>query len=89
MKGRPGETVRLVGAVHDPDNDNVSTSWWQYVEEGTYPGTVAVSDDGRNQASVAIPADAKPGQTISIILEGTDDGQFSLTRYDRVIIQVT
>jgi hypothetical protein len=28
------------------------------------------------------------GQTISVILQGTDDGEFPLTRYDRVIIRV-
>ncbi|OQE13557.1 hypothetical protein PENFLA_c046G01315 [Penicillium flavigenum] len=88
VKGRPGATVTLVGAVHDPDNDNVNTSWWQYLEEGTYPGTVIVAAQGKNRASVDIPANAKRGQTISIILEATDDGQFPLTRYDRAVIQV-
>ncbi|CAG8108009.1 unnamed protein product [Penicillium nalgiovense] len=88
VKGLPGATVTLTGAVHDPDNDNVNISWWQYLEEGTYPGTVAVAAQGENRASVNIPANAKRGQTISIILEGTDDGQFPLTRYDRVFVQV-
>ncbi|KAJ5295762.1 hypothetical protein PENANT_c001G08478 [Penicillium antarcticum] len=88
VKGYPGATVNLAGAVHDPDDDNVHTSWWQYLEEGTYPGTVAVAAQGKNRASVTIPADAKRGQTISIILEGTDDGLFPLTRYDRVFIKV-
>ncbi|KAJ5770180.1 uncharacterized protein N7511_002231 [Penicillium nucicola] len=88
VKGRPGTTVTLTGAVHDPDNDNISTSWWQYLEEGTYPGSVVVAEHRKSRASVEIPADAKRGQTISIILEGTDDGQFPLTRYGRVIIQV-
>ncbi|OGE55522.1 hypothetical protein PENARI_c004G04349 [Penicillium arizonense] len=88
VKGRPGMTVTLAGAVHDPDDDKVNSSWWQYVEEGTYPGAVTVTEHGRNQASVVIPANAEPGQTISIILQGTDDGYFPLTRYDRVLIQV-
>ncbi len=39
-------------------------------------------------ADVKIPANAQPGQTVSIILEGTDDGYFPLTRYDRVFIHV-
>lgn len=87
-KGLPGATVTLTGAVYDPDNDTVKTSWWQYLEEGSYPGTVSVAAQGKNQASVEIPGDAKSGQTISIILEGIDDGTFPLTRYDRVFVQV-
>ena len=58
------------------------------MEEGSYPGTVSVAAQGKNQASVEIPGDAKSGQTISIILEGIDDGTFPLTRYDRVFVQV-
>ncbi|KAJ5994831.1 hypothetical protein N7481_001808 [Penicillium waksmanii] len=88
VKGFPGATVTLAGAVYDPDNDNVNTSWWQYFEEGTYPGTVSVAAQGKSQASLKIPADAKRGQTISIILEGIDDGHFPLTRYDRVVVHV-
>ena len=40
-------------------------------------------------AAVAIPVDAETGQTISIILQGTDNGEFPLTRYDRVIIKIS
>ncbi|KAH8585365.1 hypothetical protein B0O99DRAFT_696570 [Bisporella sp. PMI_857] len=88
VKARTGLTVTLVNEVSDPDHDNVTTSWWQYFEEGTYPGTVTVKKRCNNRATVTIPADAKPGQTISIIVQGTDDGQFPLTRYDRVFILV-
>lgn len=87
VEARPGSTVTLAGVVSDPDNGTVTTSWWQYLEEGSYPGKVTVSESG-NQANVAVPADAKAGQTISIILQGTDDGHFPLTRYDRTFIQV-
>ncbi|KAH8646931.1 hypothetical protein BGZ60DRAFT_391587 [Tricladium varicosporioides] len=88
VQGRPGRTILLASTVSDPDGDKVTTSWWQYVEEGTYPGFVSVTEQDQNKAIVTIPINAKPGQTISIILQGTDDGQFPLTRYDRVFIQV-
>ncbi|MEV6495628.1 nucleoside hydrolase-like domain-containing protein, partial [Actinoplanes sp. NPDC051633] len=84
VRAKPGATVRLPARTADPDHDRVTTRWWQYREEGTYPGAVTVSDRG----VVTIPADAQPGQTISVILEGTDDGRFPLTRYDRAIIRV-
>ncbi|NMO54671.1 DUF1593 domain-containing protein [Actinoplanes sp. TBRC 11911] len=84
VRARAGSVVRLKAHVSDPDRDRVSTSWWAYPEEGTYPGAVAVSAGG----AVTVPADAKPGQTISVILQGTDNGRFPLTRYDRVTIAV-
>ncbi|BCS17544.1 uncharacterized protein APUU_10372S [Aspergillus puulaauensis] len=87
VKARAGSTVTLAGVVSDPDNGTVTTSWWQYLDEGSYPGKVTVTESGNN-ANVAVPADAKTGQTISIILQGTDDGHFPLTRYGRVFIQV-
>ena len=88
MTAHPGQTVRLTGAVSDPDLDQVSTTWWQFFEEGTYPGAVTVTENGNDTADVEIPADAKPGQTISMILQGTDNGQFPLTRYSRTFIHM-
>jgi Protein of unknown function (DUF1593) len=88
VRARPGATVRLAARTWDPDRDHVTTSWWQYREEGTYPGTVTITPRRGDRATIAVPSDAKPGQTISIILQGTDNGRFPLTRYDRVIITV-
>ncbi|OGM48637.1 hypothetical protein ABOM_002068 [Aspergillus bombycis] len=88
VQAHPGATVTLAGAVSDPDGGNVTTSWWQYVEEGTYPGSVTMTESGSNWADVTIPEDAQTGQNISIILQGTDDGTFPLTRYGRIFIQV-
>jgi hypothetical protein len=78
---RAGQTVRLSAYATDPDRDRVTLRWWQYREEGSYPAAVTVRGD-----TVRIPADARPGQTISLILEGTDD--FPLTRYARVLLTV-
>ncbi|MGN9787892.1 hypothetical protein ACTMTF_41170 [Nonomuraea sp. ZG12] len=66
----------------------MNLSWWQYREEGTYPRTVTITDRGHDRITVTVPSDATPGQTISVILQGTDKGTFPLTRYDRVFIQV-
>ncbi|CAG7920421.1 unnamed protein product [Penicillium olsonii] len=88
VQANAGSTVALAAAVSDPDSDNVTTSWWQFFEEGTYPGSVTVTGEGNHRATVKIPEDAKPGQTLSIILEGTDDGHVPLTRYGRIYIQV-
>lgn len=88
VRARAGKAVTLAARVSDPDRDAVTLSWWQYLEEGTYPGEVAVTGSKRNGASVMVPSDAKSGQTISVIVQATDDGDFPLTRYDRVIVTV-
>jgi hypothetical protein len=88
VRARRGSTVTLTGHAIDPDRDRVTLRWWQYREEGTYPGTVTITDRGHDRATVTVPADATPGQTISVILQGTDKGTFPLTRYDRVLIRV-
>jgi len=89
LRARAGSTVSLAGLVTDPDRDRVTTKWWQYREEGTYAGPVTITDKGHGLARVTIPADAKAGQSISVIFQGTDSGDFPLTRYDRVTISVT
>ncbi|KAJ5679471.1 hypothetical protein N7462_007715 [Penicillium macrosclerotiorum] len=88
VKCSPGDTLTLSSAVTDPDQNKVTISWWQFFEEGSYPGSVTVTKLSDNNANIIIPADAKPGQNISIILQGTDDGSFPLTRYGRIFVQV-
>ena len=85
----PGATVILdVSGSGDPDGNRLYHSWWQYREPGTYPKAVAIKDSDKGLASVVIPADAKPGETIHFIAEVTDDGKPPLTRYARVIVTV-
>jgi hypothetical protein len=62
--------------------------WWFWKEVGTYPGDVAPSDPTALLTSVRVPADATPGQTIHLVLEGTDDGTPPLTGYQRVVLTV-
>lgn len=93
MRGVPGSNLTLESMVDDPDGDDVVVSWWQYFEEGTYPGRVTITQSSSNSnsnnwATATIPTDAEVGQSISIILAGKDSGRFPLTRYDRVVIEV-
>ena len=88
ISARPGETVRLQTAASDPDGNRVSVKWWQWKDVDTYPGDVPVSGATALAASVRVPADAQPGQTIHLVLEATDGGRPSLTRYQRVAITV-
>jgi hypothetical protein len=82
-----GEKIRLNGAVSDPDGNAVSIRWWQF-QVGSYPKEVAILKPDSAQTEILIPKDAVSGQTIHIVLEASDNGKPSLTRYQRVIITV-
>jgi hypothetical protein len=83
-----GQRLTLRGVTSDPDRDRLAVKWWQYREEGTYPGSVVFGRATSSATTVTVPKDAKPGQSISVIFQGTDDGSFPLTRYARVTLQV-
>lgn len=83
----PGQRIRLNGFVSDPDGDEFSVNWRQF-HAGSYPGKVEILNPNSLKAEVLIPDNAAGGQTIHIILEATDNGTPSLTRYQRVIISV-
>ena len=82
-----GEKIRLNGAVTDPDGNAVSINWWQF-RVGSYPNEVVILKANSAQTEVLIPKDAVAGQTIHLILEATDNGTPSFTRYQRIIIMV-
>lgn len=88
LSARAGETVQLEGSVSDPDQNAVAVRWWQYNDAGTYPGGVAFSSPTSLATTFRVPDDAKPGQTIHVILEATDNGTPQLTRYQRVVITI-
>ncbi len=88
VSARPGSTVRLRGEVSDPDHNSVRVKWWQYNNAGTYPGDINFSNATAANTTFHIPDNAKPGQTIDVILQATDNGAPPLTRYQRVIVTV-
>ena len=88
LRVKPGQTYQLSGSAMDPDQDAVSYRWWEYQEAGTYPGRVTIERADQATASFTVPADALAGQTIHLILEVTDTGSPTLTRYQRVVATV-
>lgn len=69
----------------DPDGDKLSYRWYVYPEPGSYRGAAAVRDGNTSKATLPVPADAA-GKSIHVVLEVTDSGTPSLTRYRRVIV---
>lgn len=82
-----GERVNLDGAARDPDGDALAYRWWQYADADTYAGKVDLAGAGAS-TSFVVPADARPGDTIHLIFEVSDNGAPALMRYRRVIVSV-
>lgn len=89
LNAKAGGTVKLSAeGTSDPDGNALTFKWWQYAEADTYAGTVDLRNAATPNTSFTVPADAKPGDTIHVVCEVTDDGAPPLTRYQRVVITV-
>lgn len=89
MTAQAGAEIQLsADGTYDPDGDNLTYSWWQYQEAGTYNGNIQIINNNEDKAKAIIPEDATKGNTVHIICEVTDDGTPNLTRYQRVIISI-
>ncbi|WP_285571932.1 DUF1593 domain-containing protein [Actinoallomurus iriomotensis] len=85
---RAGTTVTACGLAYDPDGGPVGLRWSQYQDAGTFPGAVTITGADRRCARAAIPAGARSGQTIHLVLTATDGGDTALTHYARVVLTV-
>jgi hypothetical protein len=88
IKVNPGETVELRGTASDPDGDQLSYHWWQYVEAGTCEIPLTIEDADSPQAYLTIPEEVQPGRTIHLIMEVKDKGSPRLTRFARTILTI-
>ena len=90
LKARPSTTVNLSAqGTSDPDGNTLTYSWWQYDQADTYSGTITIQNSTTQNASFTVPNDAKPGSTIHIVCEVTDNGTPPLTRYQRIVVTVS
>ena len=96
LTAAPGQTVALHASATDPDRDTVSFLWYQdlysdsyteWINEWEEPIPIMVESRGES-VSITIPSDAVDGETIHVILKGTDSGMGNLIAYQRVIITV-
>ncbi len=89
---KSGEMFKLdADGTYDPDGDSMSFYWFQYPEAGTFTGKLSFAPFSPNLYNVhTIKApDVDSPQTIHFILKVTDKGTPALTRYKRVIVQVS
>jgi len=88
IKIKSGKKVTLdASKSYDPDGNKIVFSWWQYIEAGTFNGTVKINNQGKAKMNFVAP-EVRESQSIHIILKVSDNGNPSLCAYQRVIITV-
>ena len=86
---KQGEKVILDGSEsRDPDNNNLNHKWIYYREAGSFAGGIKIENSDAEVAIFVAPK-VDRAKTIHFILQVTDDGKPALTRYQRVIVNVT
>ncbi|WP_205752033.1 DUF1593 domain-containing protein [Cryptosporangium phraense] len=88
LRRKPGAKVVLHGRGTDPDGGALSYRWWQYTDADSYAGAITLTGANSRDASFTVPADAKPGDAIHLILEVSDGGAPPLKHYQRVVVTV-
>ena len=71
----------------DPDGDNINIRWLVIPEAGYNNKNIKIEEFAHNKAKVKIPHNSQNSQ-IHIICEATDNSQFNLKGYRRIIITV-
>jgi hypothetical protein len=100
LTAKRGEVVNVSAeGTTDPDGDALSYEWFYYAEAGTFTTSNArtgqpleIKNFDQKQALFTVPAGRvmPPGiGTMHIILAATDHGTPRLTRYGRLIVNVT
>ncbi|MCB0855397.1 MAG: hypothetical protein KDD63_24405, partial [Bacteroidetes bacterium] len=86
---KSGEKVTLSGAgAQDPDGDKLFYHWFLYKEAGTL-NAAGFNLENPNPQDVTFTApDTDKVKTMHFILEVKDNGEPSLTRYKRIIVNV-
>lgn len=87
-----GERVILHADASDPDGDEVSLEWFRYHEADAYAGEVALEANGA-EAALDVPADARSGDTIHVVVRASDalaedPRRPYMVAYQRVVLTV-
>jgi hypothetical protein len=88
VNARAGKPLSLSAeGTSDPDGDQLNFRWSVYADPGTYRHASGIRWTGSDSSAAILhlPADAS-GQTIHVLLEVTDTGTPSLTRYRRIVV---
>ena len=74
---------------YDPDGDNISFLWFPYLEAGTYTGDYSLGQPENAHRIYGKAPEVETEASIHIILKVTDKGSPALSRYKRIILNIT
>ena len=72
----------------DDDSLGLVIDWKAELEESAVLDSIALTGADTEQVTFTVPADAKSGDTIHMVVEVTDDGAHNLKHYQRVVVTV-
>ena len=73
----------------DPDGDNLSYLWFNYPEAGSYKKLIKIDSAENARGVYVIAPEVEKNETAHFILRVTDKGKPQLSRYKRVIVNIT
>ncbi len=88
LSGKPGQALSIKAKVSDPDGDTLTCEWAQWKVDGAFQGDVTIDSLATPPIRVTIPADAKSGDQIHLILTVADNGTPQCTSYLRTVVTV-
>jgi hypothetical protein len=89
LAAKPDSTIKLsADGSSDPDHDRLAYRWWHYNDADNYDGRVQIDKHTTQEALLSVPSDAA-SKSLHVIVEVTDNGEPALTRYRRVVIEVS
>lgn len=88
ISAKSGQTINLdASKSSDPDGDRIDIKWLYLPEAGNGPTELDIAGDDTLKAELTVPR-LPSGTKIHILCEATDNGDFNLKGYRRVIITV-
>ncbi|WP_460940316.1 DUF1593 domain-containing protein [Spirosoma humi] len=85
---KSGTEVVLSGTGTDPDNNTLTYNWLFYKEVGSLNASQLILKNSKSKAVTFKAPTVTEVKTMHFVLEVTDNGTPSLTRYQRVIVNV-
>jgi hypothetical protein len=87
---KSGEPFKLDASNStDPDGDNLSFLWFPYTEAGSYSRQFELGQPQNAHTVFGICPEVNKTETVHIILKVTDKGLPPLSRYKRIIIEIS